>query len=326
MTTRVLVAGPELTPAAMEFAASQGLQITCMRAYATPAEMAAAARDNDVQAIVVRMGKVTEEVIAASPSLRVLVKHGVGVDGIDVEAATRRGIPVLITVGANSQSVAEHALALMFSVARSTALLDRRMRQGAWDKATHVGVELSGKSLGVVGLGSIGRILIDLVAPLRMSVSVYDPFLRDPADLPAGAKLASLDEVIETSDFLSLHCPLTEETRGMIGAGELARMRDSAFLINTARGELIDEPALIEALRTGAIAGAGLDTFAQEPPAKESPLWTLPTVVATPHVGANTDTARDRMGLLALNHILDVLAGRPIDPRSVVNPAALNAA
>lgn len=326
MTTRVLVAGPELTPVAMRFAADHGVEITSMKPYATPAEMAAAAREADAHAIIVRMGKVTAEVIGASPSLKVVVKHGVGVDGIDVDAATRRGVPVLITAGANSQSVAEHALALIFSVARSTALLDRRMREGAWDKATHTGVEIFGKTLGVVGLGSIGRILIDLLRPLHMQVLVYDPFLAGGDSLPEGARLATFEEVLAESDVLSLHCPLTDETRGMLGARELGRMRRTALLINTARGELVDEAALADALQSGRLAGAGLDTFAMEPPAVDSPLWSLPNLVATPHVGANTQASRDRMGLMALGHILDVMAGRPIEPRALVNPSVLDAA
>jgi D-3-phosphoglycerate dehydrogenase len=241
------------------------------------------------------------------------------VDNIDLEAAARRGIPVTIALGANAQSVAEHALALMLSVARSTPWLDQRMRQGHWDKASHTGIELSGKSLGIVGAGSIGRILIGLVAPFRMTVRVYDPYMPTGLDLPGAERVDTLDALLEASDIISLHCPATPQTSRMIGAPQFERMRPGTILINTARGELIDTDALVAALAAGRIAGVGLDTFSPEPPPADSPLFRLPNLVVTPHVGANTHEAKDRVGVLVMRQVLDCLDGLPPDPRAIVN-------
>ncbi len=209
--------------------------------------------------------------------------------------------------------------ALMFSVARQTALLDARMRDGHWDKSSANGIELFGKTLGLVGLGSIGSILMDLVAPLRMKVKVFDPYLKQLPDRAHVEREEDFDRLLSESDIISLHCPLTETNQNLIGADQFARMRPDCILINTARGELIDTNALVQALSERRIAGAGLDTFNPEPPPADSPLWGLPTLVATPHVGANTSEARDRVALVALGQVLDVWAGKALDPRCVVN-------
>jgi len=324
MTRTILLTGPALTPDAMNYATTNGVRIIPTTPYAPADELVAVIRAEQPDAIIVRQGKLTREMIEASAKLTVIAKHGVGYDSIDIQAAAERNIPVSIALGANAQSVAEHAFALMFGVARQIALLDARMRDGHWDKATANGVELFGKTLGLVGLGSIGSILMDLVAPLQMKVKVYDPYLTQLPDRAHVEREDDFDRLLADSDIISLHCPLTETNRHLIGTAQLARMRPRSILINTARGELIDSEALVSALSQGQIGGAGLDTFSPEPPPADSPLWGLPTLVATPHVGANTSEARDRVGLLAVQQILSLWNGVPLEPRCIVNRHLLN--
>lgn len=317
MAATIIVTGAALARPAMELAERRGARIITLAPYTPPAEIAALAAAERADAIIVRAAHVTEEVFAAAASLKVIVKHGIGVDTIDLASATRHRIPVLITHGANAQSVAEHAFGLMFAVMRQTAWLDSRMRAGHWDKATSFGRELSGKSLGVVGLGSIGSALIELVRPLHMTVRGYDPFFRGKLD---GVELVDdLDTLLRDSDIVSLHIPLTAENRNLFDAGRLGLMKRSAILINTARGGLIDHEALGAALTNGALTGAGLDCFPSEPP-KDNPLAGLPNVVMTPHVGANTREAAERVGVRAIEQALDVVEGRPFDPQANVNP------
>ncbi|TFF02902.1 hydroxyacid dehydrogenase [Pseudomonas sp. BCA14] len=319
MTRTILLTGPELAADAMNMAASQGVRVIPTTPYIPAEELEAIIRAEQPDAIIVRQGQLTRAMIEASSKLKSIAKHGVGYNTIDIQAAAERGIPVSIAAGANAQSVAEHAFALMFSVARQTALLDARMRDGHWDKSSANGIELFGKTLGLVGLGSIGSILMDLVAPLNMKVKVYDPYLKQLPQRDHVEREHDFDRLLAESDIISLHCPLTDSNHNLIGAAQLERMRPGSLLINTARGELIDTQALVEALSERKIAGAGLDTFNPEPPPSDSPLWGLPTLVATPHVGANTSEARDRVGLVALQQIFDVWAGAPLDPRCVVN-------
>ncbi|WP_028694234.1 hydroxyacid dehydrogenase [Pseudomonas cremoricolorata] len=319
MTRTVLLTGPALAADAMRLAESEGVRVIPTTPYLPADELEAIIRAEQPDAIIVRQGELTEAMIAASSKLKVIAKHGVGYNTIDIKAAAARGIPVTIAVGANAQSVAEHAFALLFSVARQTALLDARMRDGHWDKASANGVELFGKTLGLVGLGSIGSILMDLVAPLQMKVKVYDPFLQQLPQREHVEREEDFDRLLSESDIISLHCPLTDTNHNLIGAQQLARMRPGSILINTARGELIDTAALVAALSERRIGGAGLDTFNPEPPPADSPLWGLPTLVATPHVGANTSESRDRVGLVALRQIFAAWAGSELDPRCVVN-------
>lgn len=319
MPRTVLLTGPELAPEAMRLAAAEGLRIIATMPYLPETELLATIASEQPDAIIVRQGQLTRAMIDAAHSLKIIAKHGVGYNTIDIQAAAERGIPVTIAAGANAQSVAEHAFALMFSVARQTAWLDARLRAGHWDKSSANGIELFGKTLGLIGLGAIGSILMDLVAPLRMRVKVYDPYLRELPQRTHVEREENLDQLLADSDVISLHCPLTDSNHHLIGAAQLARMRPGSVLINTARGELVDTQALVEALKQGRIAGAGLDTFSPEPPPADSALWDLPTLVATPHVGANTSEARDRVGLVALQQILAVWNGAQLDPRCVVN-------
>lgn len=323
----ILFIGSGLSEAAKAMAQAEGARLLILPPYPGEPELVDVIRRERPGAVIVRQGAITEAAIrTAAPALRLIAKHGVGVDSIDVAAATACEIPVSFTAGANAQSVAEHAFALMFAVARGIPLLDRRMHDGHWDKTEVSAIELSGRSLGLVGFGTISRLLAGMASALGMNIRVFDPYA--PADLgvPGAVRDPDLAMLLADSDVVSLHCPLTPDTRNLIGAAELAGMRRGAILINTARGGLIDEEALAVALRDGRLAGAGIDTFSVEPPGQDNPLFSAPNMIATPHVGANTLEAKDRVGTTAMRQALDALAGRVPDASTLANPGLLKAA
>lgn len=324
MKRKVLITGPTLSSDALIHANSHDIQLIPTEPYIAKDEMQKLIHDEQPDAIIVRTGKLTRDMIFASKNLKVIAKHGVGFDTIDIQAAAERKVPVTIAVGANAQSVAEHAFALMFNVARQVTWLDQRIRDGHWDKSTANGVELYGKTLGLIGLGAIGNILMELVAPLKMKVKVYDPFLQNLPELDYMEQEHDLQKLIETSDIISLHCPLTVDNKHLFSHVQFEKMKRSSILINTARGELIDQSALVDALKNNKIAGAGLDTFSTEPPEKDNPLWELPNLVVTPHIGANTSDSRNRVGLLALQQIVSIWNGQSLPPRAIANWKLLN--
>jgi phosphoglycerate dehydrogenase-like enzyme len=245
--------------------------------------------------LIVGVDPVSSLVLEAGP-LRVVVKYGSGMDNIDVPAAENLGVRVSSTPGANARSVAELAVGLLLSLARNVVTHDRAVRGGSWGRIT--GIELAGKRLGIVGYGAIGREVARIAHGLEMEVVAHDP-LVDDADVP----LVPLEEVYATCDAVSLHVPLTAETRGMVGVEELAAMKPTALLLNTARGGLVDEEALAEALRTGRLGGAALDGFAEEP-LGDSPLRGLDNVVLSPHAGAATLDAVRRTATRAVDQLL----------------------
>jgi phosphoglycerate dehydrogenase-like enzyme len=249
----------------------------------------------DCAGLIVGVDPVTPRVLEAGP-LRVVVKYGSGMDNIDVEAARSRGVQVTSTPGTNARSVAELAIALLLTLARNVALHDRGVRAGSWRRLT--GVELAGKQLGIVGYGAIGREVARIARGLDMNVVAHDPLVEE-----ADVDLVLLDELYAASDAVSLHLPLTDETRGFVGDRELAAMKSTAFLINTARGGLVDESALADALRSGRLAGAGLDGFVMEP-LGNSPLRQLDNVVLSPHAGASTYDAVLRTAAQAVDQLL----------------------
>jgi D-3-phosphoglycerate dehydrogenase / 2-oxoglutarate reductase len=252
----------------------------------------------DCAGLIVGVDPVTPRVLEAGP-LRVIVKYGSGMDNIDVEAARALGVRVGSTPGTNARSVAELAIALLLVLARNVALHDRGVRAGSWRRLT--GVELAGKQLGIVGYGAIGREVARIAQGLDMDVVAHDPLVAE-ADVP----LVPLDELYAASDAVSLHLPLTDETRGFVGGRELDAMKPTAFLINTARGGLVDEAALGDALRSGRLAGAALDGFEVEP-LGDSPLRQLDNVVFSPHAGASTYDAVLRTSAQAVDQLLAAL-------------------
>ncbi|MCX8204865.1 MAG: hydroxyacid dehydrogenase, partial [Candidatus Nezhaarchaeota archaeon] len=222
--------------------------------------------------------KVTRSVLEAAQRLKAVIRAGVGVDNIDMEAARGKGVVVVNTPREPAASVAELAMALALCLARKVSRLDRAMKQGLWLKG-EVGVELRGKVMGIIGLGAVGSEVARLSKAFGMRVVAYDPYVSSEYAKQLGVELLSLDEVLASADFLSIHVPLTPETRGMIGRREIAKMKRGAFIINTSRGEVVDEEALYEALRAGKLAGAGLDVYSKEPPPPDHPLIKLDSVV-----------------------------------------------
>src|SRR4051812_25565998 len=244
--------------------------------------------------MIVRSGtRVTAEMLENPGRLRAVVRAGVGVDNIDVAAATRKGIVVMNTPGGNTVSTAEHTVAMMMTLARHIPAADQSLHGGKWERGKLVGTQLAGKTLGVVGLGRIGREVARRAAGLDMKVVGYDPFLAPAAAGQLGIEtVAGLDELLPRVDYLTVHTPLTDETRDLIGAPQLGMLREGARVINCARGGIVNEEALAEALRSGHLAGAALDVFVQEPPPADHPLLGLPNVVVTPHLGASTVEAQ----------------------------------
>jgi D-3-phosphoglycerate dehydrogenase len=275
------------------------------------------------EGLIIRKGKITREILQASEFLRVICKHGVGVDNIDVEAATEMRIPVLITASANFESVAEHTLGLMFSLLRMIPRQHDYVKRGGWDKSDYLGEDLFQKTLGVIGFGRIGKRLCELVIPFQMKILVYDPYVS-PSNLPPFVnKVSHLNEMLSSVDILSIHCPLTKETEGMIGKNALMKIKKGAWIINTSRGKIIDESALVESLQSKWIRGVALDTLEQEPPDPSNPLLNMENVVITNHIGSSSNAALKNMGISAVCLVIDVLSGRMPDPSYVVNPEIL---
>jgi D-3-phosphoglycerate dehydrogenase / 2-oxoglutarate reductase len=299
----ILVTGADLADQAVELLSSFELVF----AGKTPDEdsLVALCRQHQPVAIIVRYGRITEREIAASSRLRVISKHGSGTDTIDKEAAAKRGIPVKSAAGANAAAVAEHAWALIFACAKNVPALDQRMHEGHWDKATHKSLEMKGRTLGLVGLGAIGARAATVGVALGMKVIAHDPYA---ATAPEGVTLLPLADVIAQSDVLSLHCPLTKDNANMLNADTLATMRPGAIVVNTARGGLIDEAALADALRSGALRAAGLDSFQVEPFVPDHPFTQIPNVILSPHIGGVTDDAYIGMGVGAAQNVLAVLS------------------
>lgn len=260
-------------------------------------EAALVDRIKDYDALVVRSKtRVTAPVIAAAKRLKVIGRAGIGVDNIDVAAATEHGIVVCNTPDSNATTTAELAIAHLLSLSRNLPRADRSVRAGEWQPAKFTGAEVTGKTVGVVGFGTIGRIFASRCLGLKMRVLAYDPFVTPEAVAELGAEAADLDALLAASDYVSLHCPLMDKTRNLIDAVRLAKMKPGARLINCARGGLVDEAALCDALASGHLAGAALDVFAVEPP-KGSPLLSLDNVVLTPHLGASTEEAQQAVSI-----------------------------
>jgi D-3-phosphoglycerate dehydrogenase len=263
----------------------------------------------DAAGLVVRSATdVDAELIAAAPALRVIGRAGIGVDNIDVDAATEAGIIVVNAPQANIISAAEHALALLLSQARNVARADATLRSGVWDRSGFEGVELHGKTLGVVGLGRIGTLVAQRALAFGMHLIAYDPYVSVERARRLGVELVDLDTLLEMADFVTIHLPKTPDTAGLIGKEALAKVKPGVRIINAARGGILDEDALAEAIRDGRVAGAGLDVYANEP-LTESPLFDLPGVVMTPHLGASTAEAQDKAGTDVATAVAAALRG-----------------
>lgn len=266
--------------------------------------------------------QVTTTLLEAAPQLKVIGRAGIGVDNIDLEAATRRGILVMNTPGGNAVSVAEHTFALLLALARRVPAADQSTRAGEWRKNEFAGLELKGKTLGLVGLGRIGQEVARRALVFEMQVMAHDPFVAAALARDLGVELVGLDDLLARADFLSLHATLTPETQHLLNRERLARSKRGIRILNTARGELVDEAALAEALQSGQVAGAALDVFADEPP-RDSPLLKLPNVIATPHIGGSTAEAQEEVGWRIAQQVRDYLKDGVV--RNAVNLPTLSA-
>jgi D-3-phosphoglycerate dehydrogenase / 2-oxoglutarate reductase len=316
---RVLIAD-EMSPRAAEILRSRGLDVE-VRPGLAPADLAIAVAD--CEGLVVRSAtKVTASVIASADRLRVIGRAGIGVDTVDVSAATQRGVVVMNTPYGNAITTAEHAIAHMLALARQLPAADRSTRAGKWEKSRFLGVELTGKTLGIIGCGNIGSIVADRAHGLHMKVIAYDPFLSEERARDLNVEKLDLDTLLQRADFITLHVPLTDATRNIIDAAAIAKTRRGVRIINCARGGLIVEADLKAALESGHVAGAALDVFAEEP-AKTNPLFGLEQVVVTPHLGASTGEAQENVAVQIAEQVADFLLAGVVS--NAVNVPAVSA-
>ena len=302
----LIITGADLAPQALSLLS--GFNVVYAGKTPQQDDLIQLCRQHDPVAIIVRYGAVGAAVMDAAPSLRVISKHGSGTDTIDKEAARERGIEVRAAVGANAAAVAEQAMALLLACAKSVVQLNARMHAGHWDKATHKSIELNGRTIGLVGLGAIGQRFARMCDALDMKVLGFDPYAKQ---LPSYIQSVDLDTLYRESDVISLHCPLTADNRQMINATSLAQCKKGVLLVNTARGGLVDENALLAALSSGHVAAAGLDSFEVEPMNVPHPFQQVPNLVLSPHIGGVTSDAYVNMGVGAVRNVLDVLSSVP---------------
>ena len=294
----------KLSPAAIAIFKERGIEVD-VKTGLTPAELRAIIGEYDGLAIRSNT-KVTKEVLDAATKLKVVGRAGIGVDNVDVKSATSKGVVVMNTPFGNAITTAEHAVAMMFALARQLPEATISTKAGKWEKNRFMGVELTAKVLGLIGCGNIGSIVADRAVGLKMKVFAYDPYLTEARAVELGVEKADLDTVLAKADFITLHTPLIEATRNMISREAIAKMKKGVRIINCARGGLVDEAALYDALKSGHVAGAALDVFEVEP-AKESPLFELENVVCTPHLGASTNEAQENVALQVAEQISDFL-------------------
>jgi len=305
MAPRVLISDA-LSPAAVAIFKDRGLDVEFVPNLGRDKDKLAATIDGFDGLAIRSTTKVTGKLLEHAKSLKVIGRAGIGVDNVDIPAATARGIIVMNTPFGNSITTAEHAISLMLALARQIPEADSSTRAGKWEKNKFLGVEIFGKTLGIIGCGNVGSIVADRAIGLKMKVIAYDPYLSGERAVDLGVEKVQLDELWRRADFITLHTPLTERTRDIVNAQTLAAMKKSVRLINCARGELVDEAALSEALKSGHVAGAAIDVFATEP-ATSSPLFSLPNVVCTPHLGASTLEAQENVALQVAEQMSEYL-------------------
>jgi D-3-phosphoglycerate dehydrogenase / 2-oxoglutarate reductase len=257
------------------------------------------------------------EAVAAAPNLKIIARAGVGLDNVDVPAATAAGVLVVNAPTSNIVSAAELAVSLLLAVARNVVPANLALKNGQWKRSQFGGVELQGKTVGIIGMGKIGMLVAQRLAGFDMKFVAYDPYVTTAPSGGPEIKMVALDELLSASDFVTIHIPKTPETAGLIDAAALAKMKPTAFVVNAARGGVLDEAALFNALKSGTIAGAGLDVYATEP-CTDSPLFGLDNVVATPHLGASTEEAQEKAGVAVAESVVAAFAGTEV-------PGAVNA-
>ncbi|WP_321344928.1 phosphoglycerate dehydrogenase [Breoghania sp.] len=305
MAPRVLISD-KLSPAAVQIFKDRGLEVDFQPDLGKDKDKLAEVIGNYDGLAIRSATKVTEKIIAKADRLKVIGRAGIGVDNVDIPAATAKGIIVMNTPFGNAITTAEHAVAMMFSCARQIPAADLSTQAGKWEKSKFMGVEITAKTLGLIGCGNIGTIVADRAMGLRMKVVAYDPFLSKERARDLGVEKVELDELLSRADFITLHTPLTEKTRNILSAEAIASTKKGVYIINCARGGLVDEAALREALDSGQVAGAAFDVFVDEP-AKENVLFGAPNLVCTPHLGAATQEAQENVALQVAEQISDYL-------------------
>jgi D-3-phosphoglycerate dehydrogenase len=320
VTCRVLISDKLAPEGVAILKAASGLQVDD-RAGVDAAELERIIGDYD--ALIIRSGtKVTAKIVAAANRLRVIGRAGIGVDNVDVDASSKRGIVVMNTPGGNNVTTAEHTISMLLAMARHIPQADASLRAGQWKRNDFVGTEVCNKTLGIIGIGNIGSIVADRACGLRMRIIAFDPFVTEEAARRLRIELVSLDELFAQADFISVHTPLTDETRGLVGDAAFEKMKPGVRIVNCARGGIIDELALARAIASKKVAGAALDVFSQEPPPKDHPLLALPQVVMTPHLGASTGEAQLNVAISIAEQVRDFLLHGSVS--NAVNMPALS--
>ena len=317
--SKVLISD-KLSPAAIDIFRARGIEVD-LKPGLSPAELREIIGEYDGLAIR-SATKVTKELLDAAPNLKVVGRAGIGVDNVDVKSATARGVVVMNTPYGNTITTAEHAIAMMFALARELPEASASTKAGKWEKNRFMGVELTGKTLGLIGCGNIGSIVADRAIGLRMKVVAFDPYLSEKRALELGVEKVELDALLSRADFITLHTPLTDATRNILSREALAKTRKNVRIINCARGGLIDEAALGEAIRSGHVAGAALDVFETEP-ATDSPLFGLEKIICTPHLGAATAEAQENVALQVAEQMSDFLLTGAVS--NAINMASVSA-
>src|SRR6267142_419568 len=305
MAPRVLISDA-LSPAAVQIFKDRGIEVDFQPKLGADKEKLAELVGQFDGLAIRSATKVTPKILANAKNLKVIGRAGIGVDNVDIPAATARGIIVMNTPFGNSITTAEHAISLMLALARQIPEADRSTQAGKWEKNKFMGVEITGKTLGIIGCGNIGSIVADRAIGLKMKVIAYDPFLSPERAVDLGVEKVELEDLLRRADFITLHTPLTDKTRNIIDAGALEKTRKGVRIVNCARGGLVDERALADALKAGRIGGAAFDVFEVEPP-KDSPLFGLPNVICTPHLGAATSEAQENVALQVAEQMADYL-------------------
>lgn len=313
MSYRIFVTGSGIAEEARQLLLKEQCIVDTGDPKDTPADLIRKLAAFNPDGLIVRQGKITAEVQNAAPQLKVICKHGVGMDNIDCVNAAQRGIPVMFTPFANFESAAEHTLALLLSLVRRIPLEDKRIRGGVFDKKKYEGLELYEKTLGIIGFGKIGRRFAELVAPFKMNVLVYHPSATEEPLPGYLSKVKHIADLLPRADIISLHCPLTPETKGLVNKQTIATMKKGVYIINTARGGLVNENDLVQALQEGRIAGAALDVFEEEPPPANHPLFTLENIIFTTHVAGMSDNSVKNMGIQSARNVLAVLKGEKLN-------------
>jgi D-3-phosphoglycerate dehydrogenase / 2-oxoglutarate reductase len=305
MAPRVLISDA-LSPAAVQIFKDRGIEVDFQPALGKDKEKLAAII-GDYDGLAIRSAtKVSAKILEKANKLKVIGRAGIGVDNVDIPAATARGVIVMNTPFGNSITTAEHAISLMLALARQIPEADASTRAGKWEKNKFMGVEIFSKTLGIIGCGNIGSIVADRAIGLRMKVIAFDPFLSEERARDLGVEKVELDELFKRADFITLHTPLTDKTKNIVDAAAMQKMKKGVRIVNCARGGLVDEAALAEALKSGHVAGAAFDVFVEEP-ATQSPLFSLPNVVCTPHLGAATSEAQENVALQVAEQMSDYL-------------------